>query len=143
MSRFTGELVAEDSLGNLVRRWDALGDFAVRPGPLGPEWKGVARVPLAAEPYLFDPRVGPHSFFLDKVVDEVDGLDVLYNNSGIYPDGVAPQRSRSSNFGYLEAEAMLELFQVNTISPVIVSVFSFATIESSPCAKPETATLMR
>jgi hypothetical protein len=28
-------------------------------------------------------------------------------------------------------------------SPLIVSVFSFATIESSPCEKPETATLMR
>ena len=52
---------------------------------------------------------------------QVDGLDVLYNNAGIYPDGVFPQASHSSTFGSLDAEAMLEVFQVNTVSPVIVT----------------------
>src|ERR1700733_4024924 len=32
-------------------------------------------------------------------------------------------------------------FSLADFSPLIVSVFSFATIESSPCEKPETATL--
>ncbi|HVU13807.1 MAG TPA: SDR family oxidoreductase [Phototrophicaceae bacterium] len=58
---------------------------------------------------------------IQQIAAQVDGLELLYNNAGIYPDGVFPQASRSSNFGYLEAEAMLEVFQVNTISPVIVT----------------------
>ncbi len=56
-----------------------------------------------------------------QIAAQVDGLELLYNNAGIYPDGVFPQASHSSTFGYLEAEAMLEVFQVNTISPVIVT----------------------
>jgi hypothetical protein len=34
-------------------------------------------------------------------------------------------------------------FSLAVFSPLIVSVFSFATIESSGSAKPETATLIR
>jgi NAD(P)-dependent dehydrogenase (short-subunit alcohol dehydrogenase family) len=56
-----------------------------------------------------------------QIAVQVNGLDVLYNNAGIYPDGVFPNASHSSTFGYLDAEAMLEVFQVNTVSPVIVT----------------------
>src|SRR3954451_22773808 len=46
---------------------------------------------------------------VEQITAQVDGLDVLYNNAGIYPDGVFPQASHSSTFGYLDAEAMLEV----------------------------------
>lgn len=55
------------------------------------------------------------------VAAQVDGLELLYNNAGIYPDGVFPQASHSSSFGYLDAEAMLDVFRVNTISPAILT----------------------
>ncbi len=58
---------------------------------------------------------------VEQIAAQVDGLELLYNNAGIYPDGVFPQGSRSSTFGFLDAEAMLEVFQVNTVSPVIVT----------------------
>jgi len=58
---------------------------------------------------------------LEQIGAQVDGLELLYNNAGIYPDGVFPQASHSSSFGYLEAEAMLDVFRVNTVSAAIVT----------------------
>ncbi len=58
---------------------------------------------------------------IQSIAAQVDGLDLLYNNAGIYPDGVFPEASHSSTFGSLDAEAMLEVFRVNTVSPVIVT----------------------
>ena len=58
---------------------------------------------------------------LNQIASQVDGLELLYNNAGIYPDGVFPEASHSSTFGYLDAEAMLDVFKVNTVAPVIVT----------------------
>src|SRR5690349_19892329 len=58
---------------------------------------------------------------LEQISAQVDGLEILYDNAGIYPDGVFPEASHSSTFGYLEAEAMLDVFRVNTVSAAIVT----------------------
>jgi NAD(P)-dependent dehydrogenase (short-subunit alcohol dehydrogenase family) len=58
---------------------------------------------------------------LKQIAAQIDGLELLYNNAGIYPDGVFPEASHSSTFGFLDADAMLDVFQVNTVAPVIVT----------------------
>lgn len=55
------------------------------------------------------------------VGEHVDALDMLVNNAGIYPGGVAHQEVRSSVFGSLSAAAMSEVFFVNSVTPVIVA----------------------
>lgn len=57
-----------------------------------------------------------------RVVGEaVKGLDILINNAGILPGGVDNRDRNISALGQLEADAMLNVFRVNTISPVIVT----------------------
>jgi NAD(P)-dependent dehydrogenase (short-subunit alcohol dehydrogenase family) len=55
------------------------------------------------------------------ISDIVDGLDMLINNAGILPGGVDNRDLNISKLGQLEARAMLKVFEVNTISPVIVT----------------------
>jgi len=56
-----------------------------------------------------------------RVGAEVDGLDMLVNNAGILPGGVASMEARSAKFGSLETSAMMEVFHVNTVAPVMVA----------------------
>lgn len=50
-----------------------------------------------------------------------DGLDMLVNNAGILPGGIAATEANAARFGALEVEAMAEVFRVNTISPMIIT----------------------
>ena len=56
-----------------------------------------------------------------QVEEQVDGLDLLINNAGILPGGIDNRESNISMFGELNAEAMLEVFRVNSISPIMVT----------------------
>lgn len=51
----------------------------------------------------------------------VDSLDMLINNAGILPGGVDNRAENISAFGLLEADAMLNVFRVNSISPIMVT----------------------
>lgn len=56
-----------------------------------------------------------------QISREVDGLEMLVNNAGILPGGVANMEKNSAKFGFLEAAAMEEVFRVNTIAPVMIA----------------------
>ena len=56
-----------------------------------------------------------------SVRQAVDGLDMLINNAGILPGGVDNRAKNIGTFGLLEAEAMLNVFRVNSISPIMVT----------------------
>ncbi len=58
---------------------------------------------------------------VERVRNEAACIDLLINNAGILPGGVAAREPSSSAFGSLSAEAMLEVFRTNTIAPVTVS----------------------
>jgi NAD(P)-dependent dehydrogenase (short-subunit alcohol dehydrogenase family) len=59
---------------------------------------------------------------LRRVVGEaVDGLEILYNNAGIFPGGVDAQEPGVSAFGSLDARALIEVFAVNSVAPVMVT----------------------
>ena len=58
---------------------------------------------------------------VDTVTQQIDGLDMLINNAGILPGGVDNRDPNISSLGDLDADAMLNVFRVNTISPVIVT----------------------
>lgn len=55
------------------------------------------------------------------ISQQVDALDMLINNAGILPGGVDNRDPKISTFGQLNPDAMLNVFRVNTISPVIVT----------------------
>lgn len=57
----------------------------------------------------------------DWVSAQTDGLEMLINNAGILPGGVAAREPSSASFGALDANAMLKVFQVNAIAPVMVA----------------------
>lgn len=58
---------------------------------------------------------------LVAVSHHVDGLDMLINNAGILPGGIDARDKNISTLGLLDADAMLNVFRVNTISPVIIT----------------------
>lgn len=58
---------------------------------------------------------------VSDIQKQVDRLDMLVNNAGIYPSGVDGREAASSQFGALEAGAMLAIFRVNTVAPVMVT----------------------
>lgn len=58
---------------------------------------------------------------LKTISAQVDGLDVLINNAGILPGGVDNREADISELGQLDPDAMLHVFRVNSISPVIVA----------------------
>ena len=58
---------------------------------------------------------------LATVSQSIDGLDMLINNAGILPGGVDARERNIGMLGLLDADAMLNVFRVNTISPVIVT----------------------
>lgn len=53
---------------------------------------------------------------VEAVRAEVDGLDMLVNNAGINP-----KTDKEMRFGALDAVAMLQVFEVNTVAPVMVA----------------------
>lgn len=56
-----------------------------------------------------------------QISREVDGLEMLVNNAGILPGGVASVVPNAAKFGFLEAAAMEAVFRVNTIAPMMVA----------------------
>lgn len=56
-----------------------------------------------------------------QISTQVDGLEILINNAGILPGGVDHREANIGSLGSLDANAMLEVFRVNTISPIIVT----------------------
>jgi NAD(P)-dependent dehydrogenase (short-subunit alcohol dehydrogenase family) len=50
-----------------------------------------------------------------------DGLDMLINNAGILPGGVGAREPNIGTLGQLEAAAMLRVFEVNAVAPIIVA----------------------
>ncbi|MCA9883030.1 MAG: SDR family oxidoreductase [Anaerolineaceae bacterium] len=58
---------------------------------------------------------------VDAVRQQTDGLDMLINNAGILPGGVDARDANISRLGDLEADAMLHVFRVNSISPVMMT----------------------
>jgi NAD(P)-dependent dehydrogenase (short-subunit alcohol dehydrogenase family) len=52
---------------------------------------------------------------------QVDALEMLVNNAGILPGGVAAREPSSAAFGFLEVESMMEVFRVNSVAPVLVA----------------------
>jgi NAD(P)-dependent dehydrogenase (short-subunit alcohol dehydrogenase family) len=56
-----------------------------------------------------------------QVRAHTDALDLLINNAGILPGGVDAPELATSAFGHLDAEAMLRVFHVNSVSPVMVA----------------------
>ncbi|MEP7293232.1 MAG: SDR family oxidoreductase [Chloroflexota bacterium] len=69
------------------------------------------------------------------VRSQVDGLELLVNNAGSYPGGVDAQEASSAVFGTLEMQAMLEVFQVNTIAPVILAQAAADLLRSGSSAR--------
>jgi len=61
------------------------------------------------------------------ISERIDRLDMLINNAGILPGGVDNRDPKISAFGQLDPDAMLQVFKVNTISPVIITQ-SFADL---------------
>lgn len=58
---------------------------------------------------------------VQTVSELVDGLDMLINNAGILPGGVDNREPNIGAFGQLDADAMLHVFRVNSISPIIIT----------------------
>ena len=58
---------------------------------------------------------------VERVSARVDALDLLVNNAGVYPGSVAAQLAATTRLGALDGGAMLEVFRVNTVAPVIVA----------------------
>jgi NAD(P)-dependent dehydrogenase (short-subunit alcohol dehydrogenase family) len=58
---------------------------------------------------------------VSAVQAQASALDILINNAGVLPGGVANREPNISQFGALEAEAMLHVFHVNSIAPVLVA----------------------
>lgn len=56
-----------------------------------------------------------------QVSAQTDALDMLINNAGILPGGVAAREANIGTFGQLEAAAMLHVFEVNSVAPVMVA----------------------
>ncbi len=58
---------------------------------------------------------------VNAVSAQVDALDMLINNAGVLPGGVENREPNIGALGALEAEAMLHVFHVNSIAPVLVT----------------------
>lgn len=58
---------------------------------------------------------------VEAVQAQADGLELLINNAGVLPGGVDNRDPDISRFGVLDAQAMLHVFAVNSISPVMVT----------------------
>ena len=66
-----------------------------------------------------------------KVADRVDSLYALINNAGIFGGTVTAPLAETSHFGCLEMEAMLKIFRVNTVAPVILAQSFIDLLERS------------
>lgn len=56
-----------------------------------------------------------------QVSAQTAALDILINNAGVLPGGVAAREPNIGTFGQLEAAAMLRVFEVNAVAPVIIA----------------------
>lgn len=56
-----------------------------------------------------------------QVREHTDALEMLINNAGVLPGGVENREPNIARFGALEAEAMLHVFHVNSVAPVLVA----------------------
>ena len=64
---------------------------------------------------------GSISTSVTQVRAHTDALDLLINNAGILPGGVDAPEPATSAFGHLDAEAMLRVFHVNSVAPVMIA----------------------
>ncbi|MEP6987569.1 MAG: SDR family oxidoreductase [Chloroflexota bacterium] len=58
---------------------------------------------------------------LQSISREVDGLEMLVNNAGVLPGGVAGYEKSSATLGYLQADAIENIFRVNTVAPMMIA----------------------
>lgn len=62
---------------------------------------------------------------IDEAVRQIkvaaDGLEMLVNNAGILPGGVAGYEKNSATLGYLQADAIEAIFRVNTVAPMMIA----------------------
>ena len=65
-----------------------------------------------------------------RVREKTDALEMLINNAGILPGGVANRDPNIAAFGQLEAQAILRVLHINTVAPVMVAQ-AFAGLLSS------------
>jgi NAD(P)-dependent dehydrogenase (short-subunit alcohol dehydrogenase family) len=47
---------------------------------------------------------------------EADGIDILINNAGVFP-----REAKETTFGRLEVEAMLEVWHINAVGPIMIA----------------------
>lgn len=52
---------------------------------------------------------------------QTDGLEMLINNAGILPGGNIAREPNIAAFGSLDASAMMQVFLINSVAPVIVA----------------------
>jgi NAD(P)-dependent dehydrogenase (short-subunit alcohol dehydrogenase family) len=57
----------------------------------------------------------------DWIGTQTDDLEMLINNAGILPGGNTAREPNIASFGSLDANAMMQVFQVNSVAPVIVA----------------------
>jgi NAD(P)-dependent dehydrogenase (short-subunit alcohol dehydrogenase family) len=57
----------------------------------------------------------------DALGRQVDGLEVLINNAGVYPGSVRAPGPGTAELGSLDMDAMMDVFRVNTLGPVLVT----------------------
>ena len=55
------------------------------------------------------------------VGDQADGLDILINNAGVLPGNVPSPKPEVTVLGSLDAQAILEVFRINSLGPVMVT----------------------
>ncbi len=55
------------------------------------------------------------------VGEQADGLDILINNAGILPGNVPSPRVETTVLGSLDPGAILEVFRINSLGPVMVT----------------------
>lgn len=72
---------------------------------------------------------------IEAIQAQVDGLELLINNAGSYPGGVDAQEGSSAIFGSLEMGAMVDVFHVNTVAPVIVAQAAASLLRRGKAAR--------
>jgi NAD(P)-dependent dehydrogenase (short-subunit alcohol dehydrogenase family) len=68
-----------------------------------------------------------------SVAEKVESLDLLINNAGTNKDTI-PQGDKNlvAKFGLLDRKALLDMFDINTISPIILTQKFVGLLKSEP-----------